>query len=65
MTRDQARTVLLIVDPVVPALWAKGQEDWRYPHRLSEDVREFGWDSAEQLPEVIGMLDRLQQIPAV
>lgn len=61
MTREQARSLLLALNPMVPALAGPGQDDWRFSHRLCDDVAEFGWKNCEDSPEVYRLVTRLME----
>jgi len=53
---------LLALNPKVPSLWLYGHQDWRDCRPLSEEIREFGWSGAMQLPEVQRLVEAMTEI---
>lgn len=51
-----AEELLLVIDPIVPALGMDLSEDWSHMRPLSRDVKEFGWEGTKKLPSVRRML---------
>lgn len=54
---QEAKRLLLELDPVVPSVDHSWQDNWTLPHLLSKDVRDLGWLGALQSKYVKGLLE--------